>query len=211
MEVSSRLGASVIDRGEVDSDDLELDATDNQQRNWLMIVLLINFVLFVVEIATGFLANSMGLVVDSLDMVADALVYGLSLYAVGKAVIQKKQVVKMSGYLQLALAVFGLLEVVRRFLGEGDEPSFTLMIGISLLALVGNVISLLILQRARSEDVNIKASWIFTSNDVVVNISVIVAGVLVYLSSSKLPDLLVGTAVFCLVGSGAFRILKLSR
>lgn len=205
------LGSSVIDRESIDAEDVPLDATNNQQRRLLIVVLLINFALFVVEIVTGFLANSMGLVADSLDMLADALVYGLSLYAVGKAVIQKKQVAKMSGYFQLALALFGLVEVVRRFLGEGDEPSFVLMIGISVLALVGNVASLLILQGARSEDANIQASWIFTSNDVIVNISVIVAGTLVYFSGSNLPDLLVGAAVFCLVGYGAFRILKLSR
>lgn len=56
-----------------------------------------------------------------------------------------------------------------------------------------------------------KASWIFTSNDVLVNIGVIAAGVLVFVTGSKLPDLLVGAAVFCLVGVGAFRILNLSK
>ena len=80
-----------------------------------------------------------------------------------------------------------------------------------LLALVGNVASLFILQRARREDANMKASWIFTSNDVVVNLSVIVAGLLVFVTGSPLPDLVVGAVVFGVVGYGAFRILKLSR
>jgi Co/Zn/Cd efflux system component len=103
------------------------------------------------------------------------------------------------------------VEVLRRFLGAGDEPNFTLMIVVSLVAFAGNVASLFVLQRTRSQDANIKASQIFTSNDVLVNIGVIVAGVLVYLTGSKLPDLVVGAVVFCLVGYGAFRILKLSR
>jgi Co/Zn/Cd efflux system component len=203
------LNASLVGREKVD--ELELDAGDAQQRKLLIMVLLINAALFVLELATGLIAQSMGLVADSLDMLADALVYGLSLYAVGKAVAQKKQVARLSGYFQLFLAGFGVFEVLRRFLGAGDEPDFTLMIAISLIALAGNVAALLVLRRAQSQDVHMKASWIFTSNDVLVNIGVIAAGILVFVTGSKLPDLLVGAAVFCLVGVGAFRILNLSK
>lgn len=203
------LGAALVERAPVD--ELEPDAGDEHQRKFLIIVLFINAALFVIELLAGFIAGSMGLVADSLDMLADALVYGLSLYAVGKALQHKKAVARASGYFQLILAVFGSVEVMRRFFGAGDEPSFSLMIGISLLALAGNVASLLILQRANSQEVHMKASWIFTTNDVLVNIGVMVAGVLVFVTRSKVPDLLVGAAVFVLVASGAFRILKLSR
>ncbi|HEY5864649.1 MAG TPA: cation transporter [Candidatus Tectomicrobia bacterium] len=203
------LGASLVSREQVD--EREPDASDERQRTLLVLVLLINAGLFVLELATGFLAQSMGLVADSLDMLADAIVYGLSLYAVGKAVAHKKRVARMSGYLQLCLAVFGVVEVVRRFLGTGDEPSFTLMIAMSLIALVGNVTSLFVLQRAHSQDAHIQASWIFTTNDVLVNLGVIVAGVLVFLTHSHIPDLVVGAVVFCMVGYGANRILKLSK
>lgn len=54
-----------------------------------------------------------------------------------------------------------------------------------------------------------QASWIFTSNDVLVNIGVIVAGILVYTTGSKLPDLMIGAAAFILVAQAARRILKL--
>ena len=203
------LGASLVSRDQ--AHELEPDAGDEGQRQLLILVLLINAGLFVLELATGLIAQSMGLVADSLDMLADAIVYGLSLYAVGKAFAQKQRVARTIGYFQLFLAVFGVVEVVRRFLGAGDEPSFTLMITMSLVALAGNVTSLFLLQRAQSQEVHMKASWICTSNDVLVNISVIVAGVLVFLTHSKIPDLVVGATVFCIVGYGAFRILKLSR
>ncbi|HEU4325280.1 MAG TPA: cation transporter [Roseiflexaceae bacterium] len=205
------LGASLTAREAVDDEEIDLDANNAQQRKLLIIVLLINAGLFVLEVITGFLANSMGLVADSLDMLADALVYGLSLYAVGKAVATKKHVARASGYFQLLLAVFGIVEVLRRFFDGGEETSFTLMIVISLLALAGNAASLVVLRRTQSEDANIKASQIFTSNDVLVNIGVIVAGVLVFFTSSNTPDLVVGAVVFCLVASGAFRILQLSK
>ena len=203
------LGATLVERSQID--ELEPDTGDDRQRKFLIIVLIINAALFAVELTAGYLAGSMGLVADSLDMLADALVYGLSLYAVGRTLQHKKRVARMSGYFQLLLAIFGMVEVVRRFLGAGGEPSFTLMIGISLLALAGNVASLLVLQRAASKEVHMKASWIFTTNDVLVNIGVIVAGILVFVTGSKIPDLVVGAVVFCLVAYGAFRILKLSR
>ncbi|NTW98255.1 MAG: cation transporter [Oscillochloris sp.] len=203
------LGAALVGRENVA--ELEAQADDGQQRRVLITVLLINAGLFVLELAAGLLAQSMGLVADSLDMLADAIVYSLSLYAVGQAAAHKQRVARLSGYFQLLLAAFGVVEVARRFLGAGDEPSFSLMIGISLLALAGNVASLVVLQRARSQEVHMRASWIFTTNDVLVNIGVIVAGALVFATGSKVPDLLVGAAVFCLVGYGAFRILRISR
>lgn len=204
-----QLGAALVEREA--AGELEPDASDERQRSLLIIVLLINAGLFVLELVTGLIAQSMGLVADSLDMLADAIVYSLSLYAVGQALTRKKQIARASGYFQFGLAVFGVVEVARRFLGAGDEPSFGLMIGISLIAFAGNVASLLVLQRTRSQEVHIKASWIFTTNDVLVNIGVMIAGVLVFLTGSKLPDLVVGAAVFCLVGYGAYRILKLSK
>ncbi|HEY1066498.1 MAG TPA: cation transporter, partial [Pirellulales bacterium] len=112
---------------------------------------------------------------------------------------------------QLALALFGVAEVVRRFTGAGDEPNFVWMIGMSCLALVANVASLWVLARADAREVHMQASWIFTTNDVLVNLAVIAAGVLVYATASSIPDLVVGAAVFCLVAYGALRILRLSR
>lgn len=117
----------------------------------------------------------------------------------------------MAGYFQLALAVSGLAEIIRRFTGYGEFPDFSLMIVISCMALAGNASCLYLLQKSRSQEAHMKASMIFTSTDVIVNLGVIVAGVLVYLTASKLPDLAVGTIVFILVASGAYRILQLSK
>lgn len=181
------------------------------ERALLWKVLLINFFFFLAEMVTGFIGNSMGLVADSLDMLADTFIYGLALYAVGGTAARKKTIAGLSGYFQLALAVFGLLEVLRRFLTSGGVPDFRLMILVSLFALVGNAISLYLLQKQRSSEVHMQASAIFTSNDVVVNLGVIGAGCLVFLTSSKLPDLIVGIIVFLIVARGAFRILRLSR
>ncbi len=182
-----------------------------QERQVLWEVLAINFFFFGLEMFTGFIAASMGLVADSLDMLADSIVYGLSLFAVGGTISRKKNIARAAGYFQLALAVFGFGEVIRRFVGHGETPDFHLMIIISVLALAGNAICLYLLQKSKSQEAHMQASMIFTSNDVIVNLGVIVAGIIVYLTGSKLPDLTVGTIVFVLVGRGAFRILQLSK
>ena len=183
----------------------------SQERRVLWQVLAINFFFFILEMLTGFIANSMGLVADSLDMLADSIVYALALFAVGGAVSRKKNVAKAAGYFQLALAVLGLVEVIRRFAGHGETPDFQLMMIISVLALTGNTICLYLLQKSKSQEAHMRASMIFTSMDVIVNLGVIVAGVIVYLTASMLPDLIVGTIVFVLVGRGAYRILQLSK
>jgi Co/Zn/Cd efflux system component len=181
------------------------------ERKLLWTILIINFGLFVIELSTGFFSNSMSLVADSLDMLADAIVYGLSLYAVGKMANMKKRVAKIGGYFQITLAIFGLLEVVRRFLGYEEVPVFQTMIFISILALIGNAVSLFLLRTSKSQEVHIKASMVFTNNDVIVNIGVIIAGIAVYLTHSKYPDLIVGSMVFLLVVRGAVRILKIAK
>jgi len=204
-----RLNSSLVATEDVGLTELTEEAPND--RRLLITVLLINALFFVVEIIAGFAARSMGLVADSLDMLADTLVYGLALYAVGRTVIAQKRVARISGYFQLALAVGGLIEVVRRFIEGEQEPSFGLMMGISFLALLGNSASLYLLNQSRSQQAHMQASQIFTSNDVIANIGVIVAGGLVYLTGSALPDLLIGLVVFALVARGAFRIFELSK
>jgi Co/Zn/Cd efflux system component len=105
----------------------------------------------------------------------------------------------------------GFAEVIRRFVGHGETPDFHVMIIISIIALAGNAICLYLLQKSESQEAHMKASMIFTSTDVIVNLGVIVAGVIVYLTDSKLPDLTVGAIVFALVGRGAYKILQLSK
>ena len=154
----------------------------------------------------------MGLVADSLDMLADSFVYGISLFAVGGTLTRKKRIAKLAGYFQVTLAIIGFIEVLRRFFGTEELPNFTTMIVISVFALIANGICLYLLQQSKSkEEAHMKATMIFTSNDVIINLGVIVAGVLVNWLNSNKPDLIIGTIVFILVIQGARRILKLAK
>lgn len=201
------LGSKLVETGETE----EAAPETTQQRRLLWVVLLINFSFFVLEMTTGFISGSMGLVADSLDMLADALVYGLSLLAVGATVARKKNVARWSGYFQVTLAVLGFVEVMRRFFGVEALPDFRTMIGVSVLALIANGFCLYLLGRSKDKEAHMQASMIFTSNDVIINIGVITAGVLVLWLGSGIPDLIIGGVVFVVVTLGAVRILRLAR
>tara|TARA_B110000444_G_scaffold260520_1_gene307831 strand:- start:2598 stop:3392 length:795 start_codon:yes stop_codon:yes gene_type:complete len=207
--IELNLGGKKLSTEQTDQSDFE---ENKNQEKLLWSVLIINFTFFIIEMTTGLFSKSMGLVADSLDMLADSFVYGISLLAVGGTLIKKKRIAKLAGYFQITLAIIGFVEVLRRFIGDEKLPNFSTMIIISIFALIANGICLYILQKSKSkEEAHMKASMIFTSNDVIINLGVIIAGIMVNWLSSNKPDLIIGTIVFALVIQGAFRILKLSK
>jgi Co/Zn/Cd efflux system component len=205
-----KFGTKLLHIESIDEEDLLIESSDVQKK-LLWSVLIINFGFFIIEMTTGLISKSMGLVADSLDMLADSFVYGLSLWAVGSSVMRKKKVARLSGYFQLTLALIGMIEVTRRFIGFEVMPDYRIMISVSILALIANAACLYLLQRSKSKEAHMKASMIFTSNDIIINAGVIFAGILVLITQSKHPDLIVGSIVFIIVVRGAFRIIKLGK
>ena len=183
---------------------------DNDEAKVLWILLAINASMFVSEIILGFIAQSTGLIADAMDMFADAAVYAVSLYAVGKAVTLQKKAAKTSGYMQIALALFALLEVIRRFI-FGSEPEADFMMWVSAVALIANVTCLVLISKHRDAGVHMKASFIFSANDVIANMGVILAGILVFVFKSPVPDLVIGLVIAAIVLRGGISILKISK
>lgn len=201
------LDSRLLEDNETSAQNSSTQAKDESRVLWIL--LAINFTMFIVEIGIGFYAQSTGLVADSLDMLADAVVYSMSLYAVGRASLIQYRAARLSGWFQIMLAVGAFSEVIRRFI-FGSEPKSILMMGASTMALVANVSCLLLLMKHRQGAVHMRASWIFSTNDVLANIGVIVAGVLVYFFRSPWPDLVIGLLIAGIVMRGAMSIMKLS-
>ena len=183
------------------------EAQNAAERKTLRILLLINGTMFVVGMLAGILAHSTALVADSLDMFADASVYALSLYAVGKSAFYKTRAATLSGIFQITLAVMVVVDVIRRFV-LGSSPESGWMMGIAFLALIANSYGLYQLSKHRKGEVHMRASWIFTQNDVIANFSVIIAGLLVTLFNSRFPDLIVGLGIASLVVWGGISIVR---
>ncbi len=184
----------------------EVDLKDGEQKTVLYWLLGINAAMFALELGVGWFAQSTGLIADSLDMLADAIVYGIGLYAVGRAITAKARAALVSGYFQLLLAVLILIDIIRR-VAFGSEPASQLMIGMGLLALAANITCLLLIQKHRHGDVNMRASWIFSTNDVLANLGVILSGALVAWVSSRWPDIIIGSLIVMLILRGVWMIL----
>jgi Co/Zn/Cd efflux system component len=190
--------------------DCQMEAKDQAQRQVLVTLLAINGAMFVVEIVAGLVADSSGVIADSLDMLADALVYGISLYAIGRSASIKVRAARSSGWFQIALAASIVLDVVRRAV-FGSEPASLLMLVVASCALCANAYCLKLLAQHRQGEVHLRASWIFTRSDVIANAGVIVAALLVSLTQTRWPDLIVGAAIAGVVIKGGLSILSEAR
>ena len=184
-----------------------VDASNAEDRKILRSVLLINLGQSAAGIGLGIWAASTALMGAGLDNLADASVYAVSLYAVGRAAMVKVRAARLSGYLLIGLAVLLLVEVLRRFSG-GEEPVGPAMMAIAAANAALNLVCLRLLRRHRGEDVNFKASAIFTNNDSIVNGSIVLSGALVMWLGSNIPDLLLGVVVAAIAANGGREILR---
>jgi cation diffusion facilitator family transporter len=183
------------------------ERADELERKTLLILLSINTFMFVAELLLGWLAQSTGLIADAIDMLADAAVYGLSLFAVGKGILHQAKAAQISGFLQIILGLGVLFEVFRRLV-FGSEPQSVLMISVGAAALLANIICLILISKHRDDGVHMRASWIFSTNDVIANLGVIISGILVAIIGSRYPDLIVGAIISFIVIRGGIKILQ---
>ena len=187
--------------------DCHFEAREAEQRKVLRTVFAINALMFCAELIVGFFAQSSGVIADSLDMLADALVYGLVLAAIGKSESIKRRAARWSGYFQVALALSILADAGRRAVW-GSDPRSHLMMAAATVALGANAYCLSLLRKHRDGEAHMRASWIFSRSDVIANAGVIVAGILVWSTGSRWPDLIVGSLIAAVVARGGMAILK---
>ena len=185
----------------------QIEIKDKAESRVLLTLLTINAMMFLTEIVMGIISDSTALIADSLDMLADATVYALGLYAVGRPMLAKVRAAHMSGVFQITLGAMVAMDVLRRFI-FGSEPESLLMMIVGLLALAANVSCLILIAKHKQGEVHMRASWVFSKNDVIANLGIILAGVMVYLSGSRLPDLVIGMFIAMVVIRGGLHIVK---
>lgn len=172
----------------------ELAALHEKQSGVLKAVLAINALMFVIELTFGIFARSTALMADSLDMLGDAGVYAFSLYALHKGAQWRARAGYAKGVVMALFAVAVLGQAVYRFISQ-TTPEASTMGFIAALALAANLYCLVLLYRHRSDDINMRSTWLCSRNDIVANFGVIGASWLVAVFQSGVPDLLVGTAI----------------
>ncbi|PZU79030.1 MAG: cation transporter [Rhizobium sp.] len=176
----------------------------------LWIVVLLNAGYGVVEIAGSFIAGSQALQADSLDFLGDGLISFLGLIAVGWGLAARAKAALLQG---LFLGVLGLGVVVSttyRIFIEHQPESLT-MAGFAIIAFVVNVLAAIVLIPHRKGDANMRAVWLFSRNDAVGNLAVVIAAGLVWWTGSQWPDLVVAFAVAGLFLQSAWSIIRDAR
>ncbi|RYZ77590.1 MAG: cation transporter [Proteobacteria bacterium] len=188
----------------------ELAALRAKQGNVLKIVLLLNAVMFGIEFVAGYLSKSSALMADSLDMFGDAAVYGLSLYALHRGALWRARAGLSKGLVMAAFGLFVLGQVAYRT-WVGTVPVAETMGLIGGMALAANAICLWLLYAHRSDDINMRSTWLCSRNDIIANVGVLGASSLVALTQSGIPDRVVGFGIAILFLKSAYEVLTEAR
>jgi cation diffusion facilitator family transporter len=176
----------------------------------LWVVLIINAVMFLVEGGAGVMAHSTSLLADALDMLGDALVYGLSLFVLARSACWQAGAALAKGGFMLALGL-GVLGEAASKVFHPVMPGVGMMGVIGGLALIANVVCFVLLYRTRRDNLNMRATWLCSRNDVLANVGVLVAAAGSHVLLSRWPDILVGVVIASLFLGSAFHVLWQSR
>ena len=172
----------------------------------LLAVLAINAAMFVAEFGAGLIAGSTALMADATDMLGDALVYGVSLYALARSDRWKAGAALLKGVLILVLGLGVIANVIVK-IRSGVPPSSSLMLIFGAAALLANLICLRLLWRFRAQDVNMASTFECSRNDVISNCGVLLAAAGVALLASPWPDIVIGGAMALLFLRSALRVI----
>ena len=183
---------------------------DGRRRRVLWAVLAINATMFVVELVAGYIAGSVALQADSLDMLGDTLVYGFSLAVVARGDVWKARAAMLKAWIMFAFAALVLAQVAVKLVTQAVPSAPTVGI-VGLVALAANLACLALLFRHRADDINMRSTWICSRNDIVANTSVIVSAGLVAVTASIWPDIVVSLAIVGLFLRSAIGVAREAR
>lgn len=183
---------------------------DTRYRRILMIALILNALMFGVEVIAGSAAGSNALLADALDFLGDAANYGISLFVLGMALQMRARAALLKG---LTMGLFGLwvLGKASYDLFHGTAPEAFTMGVVGALALATNLSVAFLLYRYRTGDSNMQSVWICSRNDAIGNIAVMLAALGVGLTGSAWPDIAVAFGMALLALSGAAQVIKQAR
>lgn len=179
-------------------------------RRALWLVVLINVGYGLVETVAGFFAKSQALKADALDFMGDGLITFLGLLAIGWSLAWRARSALIQGLFLAALGMGVLLNTGYRVLIL-NQPEAELMGVFGIIALVANVAAALILMPHRAGDANARAVWLFSRNDALGNLAVVVAAGLVFWTKAAWPDLLVAVIISGLFLQSAWSIIRDAR
>jgi cation diffusion facilitator family transporter len=188
----------------------ELTGMRERHGRVLGVVLVINATMFLVEGGAGLVAHSTSLLADALDMLGDALVYGFSLLVLARSARWQAGAALAKGGFMLAFGLGVLGEVVYKMFYPVMPGAETMGV-IGGLALAANLVCFFLLYHHRSDNLNMRSTWLCSRNDLIANVGVLVAASGSYMLLSRWPDLLVGVVIASLFLSSTLQVLREAR
>lgn len=166
----------------------------------------INYSVFLIEFVCGYYAKSTALMADSLDLLGDAAIYGISWYAISQGPVWTAKAGFYKGLIMAMFGFFVLGQAVYRAI-SGTVPFSLTVTSVGFLALFANVICLAFLHKYRNADANMRSTWLCSRNDIFANLAVLISAGLVVLTNSGLPDVAVGFFIAALYLKTAYDLL----
>jgi cation diffusion facilitator family transporter len=165
-------------------------AQSGRYRNILWLALVLNALMFVIEMSAGRVADSSALLADSADFLADAFNYGISLWALTQAASAQAKTALFKGWFMVAYGLAVLAQAAwSLYRGSSPEP-FT-MAWVSMLAFATNLLVARLFYAFRAGQANMRAVWLDARNDVLGNLAVLAAAGLVWFMAAPWADLAV--------------------
>jgi len=165
-----------------------------------------NMVMFIIGLIGWHVGDSAALLADAFDMLADASGYTVAWIAIGRSRQFQEHAARWNGTMLILLGIGVIGEVIHRFI-VGSTPHGWVIFAFAALSLMVNssVLAMLSVYR-NSQEVHLKATWIDTRADVMVNISVLLSGAAIAVTGYKEIDLVVGLAIGLYVIKEGFEI-----
>lgn len=185
----------------------EITALRDKHGRVLKIVLAINAAMFLIEITAGWLANSTSLLADSLDMLGDATVYGMSIYVLTQSSRKQAKVALAKGGFMLIFGLFVLADAIYKLIYP-VMPNAEVMGIVGASALAANLVCFVLLYTHREDNLNMSSTWLCSRNDLIANVGVLLAALASYMLISKWPDIIVGTLIASLFLKSSWIVSK---
>lgn len=183
---------------------------DTQYRRVLWIALVLNALMFGVELFASFSAQSVSLLADAVDFLGDAGNYAVTLFVLGMAPAWRSRTALWKGWLMLGYGVFVLAQSAWQW-AEGVVPAPLTMGAVSVLALAVNIGVAALLYRHRSGDAQRRSVWLCSRNDALGNLAVMAAAAGVWATAHGWPDIAVALVLAGLALSSGVSVIKQAR
>ena len=188
-------------------DNHNFDGASARYKRVLLIVIGINALMFLIEMAYGIVGDSQALKADALDFLSDSVTYAMSLWAIGRSVETRSMVALIKGFSLLVLAIWIVGSTVYLAL-VANNPSSSIMSGVAITALIANLVSVILLMKYRDGDANVRSVWLCSRNDAIGNVAVLFAAVAVAITQTRWPDLLIAMVLAGLFVNSSVQIIR---